>query len=178
MYLWLLLLIGLIKYGWFFGDGGSYEATPGYREGVCYVVFLCFNTLRSMGIALYEGIHRVDRNYNYILNESTGKVRLRYFMDHFCDDPAGIVIGFIYPDAGKAIREGLIWNITFPKAYFLFTNMIVFYLPMLVVSALQTDHDKMRNMFIAAAVLCAVGIVSNAWRFRMKNEMEKVNANA
>ena len=96
-------------------------------------------------------------------------------MDYLCDHPAGFVVGYLYPDAGKAIKEGLTWNITFPETQFLFVNMLIFYLPMTVLCGVQLRSGI---MFQIGCALTAIGFVSNGWRFKMKNDHEAINSNS
>eukprot|EP01084_Bolivina_argentea_P292334 502543_1 len=174
VYVWVLFGIGMSEYGWFVGD---------YGACIAYIVFMAFNTMRLMGITVMAGIKHVDNEYNYIINNDTGKVKLRYFMDYLCDHPAGFIIGFLYPDVQKALNEGLMYNITFPEVPFLFANIMMFYLPIMIISSVQASHewisiyDDLAMLYTIAAIGCGVGIASNAWRFKMKNDIETANVN-
>ena len=144
-----------------------------YGQGL-FVMVMVVNILRYF-VTFCVGLKMIDAEYNYIINKETGKVQLRYFMDYLCDHPVGFILGGLYPDAEGALLQGLVWNITFPEKPFLYMNICLLYLPIIILNLSYTFSYQ--NAFEIGAYLCGIGILSNGWRIEMKNHVEFVNAN-
>eukprot|EP01083_Nonionella_stella_P012231 34697_1 len=171
IYLWVLFTIGKVNYGWFVGD---------YGACIAYLVFLGLHTLNLM-VSLVAAITNVDNEYNYIVNSNTGKVQQRVFMDYACDTAGGLIVGFLYEDAGRALQEAVIYNMTFPTTSTIFTNILLFDLPMMIMCAYQAAHPYMNAemwlWYTIGACMCSIGILSNGYRFKMKNDAEISSSN-